>query len=121
MRTFGMLATLAALMTSAAAAENTDHSANYFLPSCRDFINENCGKFPFKQGHCVGLIEGIATFSADLPKFSFRTCPPDDASLKQLTTVVVRWIEQRPQLWHLNFKALALQALSEAWPCKTYQ
>jgi hypothetical protein len=101
---FRTFAIIAALATNAVAAENTDHSANYFLP--------------FNQGHCVGLIEGIAAFSSDLPTFSSRACPPDDVTLRQLTTVVVRWLEARPQLWHRNFKALALQALSETWPCK---
>jgi len=72
---FRAFATIAALATNAAAAENTDHSANYFLSSCRDFINDDFAKLPFRQGHCVGLIEGIATFSADLPTFSWRACP----------------------------------------------
>jgi hypothetical protein len=115
---FRTFATIAALATNAAAAENADHSANYFLPSCKNFINGDFGKAPFDQGHCVGLIEGISVFANQLPTWSWRACVPDDVTVHQVTTVVVRWLEARPQLWHRNFKALALQALSETWPCK---
>jgi hypothetical protein len=113
-----MVSVLAVLSTNAAAADKTDHSANYFLPSCRDFVNGDFAKLPFKQGHCVGLIEGLAVFSPDLPYERHRACPPDDTTVAQLATVVVRWIDQWPQRWHEDFRVLALEAMHEAWPCK---
>jgi hypothetical protein len=45
-------ATILALTTSA-KADNTDHSANYYLPGCRDFANKKFGSDPFLQGECV--------------------------------------------------------------------
>ena len=53
-----------------------------------------------------------------LPYENQRTCPSDGVRTGQMVAVVVRWIEQRPQRWHENFKVLALLALHEAWPCK---
>jgi hypothetical protein len=114
---FATLAIIAGLVTYSAAAD-TDHSANYFLPSCRDFVSKNFAKDPLLQGQCIGMIEALATFANDQPFETSRSCPPENATIAQLTTVVVRWIDQRPQRWHENFLALVLFALHDAWPCK---
>jgi Rap1a immunity proteins len=104
-----------ALTANPAAAD--DHSASYYLPSCRDFINERFAREPFRQGECVGLIEGLAINASDLPFAGSRSCAPENVSA-QLTAVVVRWLDQHPQRWHEDFRALALFALHDAWPCK---
>jgi hypothetical protein len=108
---------LVGLLTHPVAAQTEDHSANYFLPSCRDFVDGHYAKNPLLQGQCIGMIEALATFAADQPFQTSRSCPPEKATIRQLTTVVVRWIEQRPQRWHENFKVLVLLALHDAWPC----
>ena len=114
-----LVSMLAALVTTnAAAADKTDHSANYFLPSCRDFVNGNYVRNPLLQGECIGVIEALATFANNLPFETSRSCPPEDATIGQLTRVIVRWIDEHPQRWHEDFLALALFALHEAWPCK---
>jgi Rap1a immunity proteins len=115
---FWALVIATALTAKPAAAD--DHSANYYLPSCRDFINERFAREPFLQGECVGIIEGLAVMASDLaPSFVVsRSCVPDDATLAQLTTVVVRWLDQHPEIWHKDFRPLVLLALHDAWPCK---
>jgi hypothetical protein len=114
-----LVSMLAALVTTnAAAADKTDHSANYFLPSCRDFVNGNFVRNPLLQGQCIGMIEALAAFANNQPFESSRSCPPEDATIGQLTRVIVRWIDEHPQRWHEDFLALALFALHEAWPCK---
>jgi hypothetical protein len=114
---FGTLATIAVLMSSPAAAD-TVHSANYFLPACRDFANGNYVNNPLQQGECIGIIEGLAAFAVREPFETNRSCVPDDVTISQVTTVVVRWMDQHPQRWHENFFVLVLLALHEAWPCK---
>jgi DNA-binding protein H-NS len=42
---------------------------------------------------------------------------PENATIGQMTAVVVRWVEQRPERWYENFLALTLFALHDAWPC----
>jgi len=116
---FGAFATLV-LIASPAVADSSDHSANYYLPACRDFANKQYAKEPFLQGECVGIIEGLAVMASDLaPVFLVSSsCMPDDVSLGQMTTVVVRWLDQHPERWHEDFRALTLLALHDAWPCK---
>ena len=36
----------------------------------------------------------------------------------QAIAVVVKYIEARPERMHEDFRALALEALTAAWPCK---
>jgi hypothetical protein len=117
---FAALAIMATLISQAAAAA-PDHSANYYLPSCRAFVNKQFASDPFTQGECVGILEALAMTATDLDPAAFvisRSCAPDDATLPQVTAVVVRWLDERPQRWNEDFRALALLALHDAWPCK---
>ena len=115
-----VLATLGALMTNSAVAKD-DHSANYYLPGCRDFADRHAALEPFQQGECVGILEGLATLAPDAPFSVSRSCVPDDITLIQMTTVVVGWFDQHPQRWNENFMALAGFALHDAWPCPSKQ
>ncbi len=119
--TLGALAVAAVVMTYPARADNTDHSANYYLPGCRDFANKEFARNPFLQGECIGIIEGLSVTASDLdPIFVVnRSCTPDNATLAQMATVVVLWFDQHPERWHQDFRALALLALHDAWPCPT--
>jgi hypothetical protein len=79
-----VLATLGALMTNSAVAKD-DHSANYYLPACRDFADRHAALEPFLQGECVGILEGLATLAPDAPFSVSRSCVPDDVTLIQMT------------------------------------
>ena len=117
MRVRILIAVAALTTTTLAAADSSDHSANYFLPACQDFVNKQYSKEPFLQGQCIGMIEALATFAVNLPFKTSQSCPPENATIGQLTAVVARWLEQHPDRWHQNFTALALFALHDAWPC----
>ncbi len=116
---FFALAVAIFAVTKPANADNTDHSANYYLPGCRDFANKRYGGDQFLQGECVGILEGLSVTASDLdPMFVVsRSCTPDNATLSQMAAVVVRWFDQHPERWHEDFRALALLALHDAWPC----
>jgi len=115
-RIFWTLATIAALATTAAAAADTS-SANFMLPSCKSLLARHVVE-NFQQGHCAGLIEGLA-FLARRATPSHRSCRPDGVTTGQVVTTIVRWLKQRPRGWHENFKYLALEAMHETWPCKS--
>src|SRR5260370_15186201 len=129
-------AALALTVTAAPAAEN-EHSANYMLPYCRNFIDHKWLVDPLKQGLCAGIVEGIAlTGSAVLvllpsnsnndkvdPYLStFRQVlcidTPDQATAEQSVRIVVAYIDARPARMHEDFRNLAREALRTAWPCK---
>jgi Rap1a immunity proteins len=112
---------LMAVMIAPGAAGEPDHSANRYLPACRNYVNRQFAINPFDQGKCVGILQGLVMLSRELDPKKYevgRTCPPGDVTLGQMTAVVVRWLDQRPQEWHEDFGALALNALHDAWPCK---
>src|SRR4029077_2084657 len=86
--------------TTSAKADNTDHSANYYLPGCRDFANKKFGSDPFLQGECVGILEGLSVLASDLD----ATFVVSRSALRTMA-VVVRWFDQHPERWHEDFRA----------------
>jgi hypothetical protein len=61
--------------------EQSDHSANYYLPACRAFVRRQFADNPFGQGECVGIIEALAVTASDLDPKAFvvrRSCAPND-------------------------------------------
>jgi hypothetical protein len=49
-----LLLILINLTINSAKADNTDNSANYYLPGCRAFADKHFADQPFLQGECVG-------------------------------------------------------------------
>src|SRR5260370_27051499 len=104
-----------AMLCTGVKAETGEFTGNDLLPYCRDFINKQFHKDPIRQGQCISVIQALA-FAAPLFRPFYETsksCPPDGATVGQLTTVVVRWMEQHPQDWHKHFFALVLFALHD--------
>jgi hypothetical protein len=60
---------------------------------------------------CIGIIDGLKYAASGV-------CAPPDATLKQAVSIVVDYIDSRPERMHEYFNALALEALRAAWPCK---
>jgi Rap1a immunity proteins len=89
-------------------AEDTG-SATYVMRGCREALMTP-NKDSALSGFCVGTIDGLG--------FAGGTCFPNEATVEQLTRVVVQYIEARPARMHENFKILALEAMRAAWPCK---
>ena len=88
-RIFWTLATIAALATTAAAAADTS-SANFMLPSCKSLLARHVVE-DFQQGHCAGLIEGLA-FLARRATPPHRSCRPDGVTTGQVVRTIVRWL-----------------------------
>jgi hypothetical protein len=110
------LAVLAIMIASPASADKRDQSANYYLPACRHFLNGHVRKDLLRQGQCVGMVETLNQLAAFMPS-AVASCSPDSVTVGQAVTVVVRWLNQRPNRWNENFMMLTLLALRDAWPC----
>src|SRR5262245_9821248 len=106
------------VMGMSALAQEDTQSANYMLRYCQAFLNDQ-GTLTYRLGQCVGIVDGIYFLARRLP-LEDRGCPPNDwIPLGQLVRVVVAYIEARPQRMHENFKELAVEAIHNAWPCKS--
>jgi hypothetical protein len=106
-----VVAILIALMMPARAVDL--HSANLVLPGCKGFLDKTSVPAPdeaIMEGYCVGFLEGLG-YTTDF-------CQPKGVTTNQAVAVVVKYIEARPERMHEDFRALALEALIAAWPCK---
>lgn len=94
----------------ASFAEDDLWSANYMMPACRAFVASNLDAFTLRQGRCIGIVETLGQFTADV-------CGPSNVTTEQAIRVVVKYIDDRPARMHENFSLLAREALRAAWPC----
>src|SRR5262249_11249540 len=91
-------------------------SADRMLPACTAFIRDRApGDVDgvFAAGRCIGLMQGLGFASRLL-----GACPPDEVTVAQRARVAVTYVEARPGRIHGGFRALAVEAMREAWPCK---
>jgi|SRR5271170_2702998 len=65
------------------------------------------------SGYCKGIAEGALRAL----KFSDTTCVPPGVTNGQALLVVVRYMEQHPELLHLDLAVLAADALHTAFAC----
>jgi hypothetical protein len=98
-----------------ALAEVDRSSANYLMPGCRAFLQPSSPSPVFTvmllTAECSGLIEGLIYARTTV-------CLPAGVTSAQAIRIVVKYIDDEPARLHENFKALALEALRAAWPCR---
>jgi hypothetical protein len=107
-----------ALIGTAAGAAGDFTSANFWMPFCRAYV-EGKGLAADIQyiGQCAGLVAGTAYVAPDLPAGKCADVP-NGVEYTQLISVVVRYINQRPERMHEHFGKLTVEALHAAWPCR---
>src|SRR5262249_12815125 len=103
-------------------ATNADTSANAVFLGCKAFAEDRAttARLLNIAGVCAGLVLGLSYVGEVLPP-EHQSCVPPTSDAQQLTRVVVRYIEARPQRMHEDFRALTLEAFHNAWPCKSGQ
>ena len=99
-----------------AVAQPDLNSGNAWVEPCRAALDKNNSQDPFSEGVCFGFVTGVFTTLA-WPR-NERICPPNEATVNQALRVIVYWLDQHPARLHENFHALAMVALTQAWPCK---
>ena len=102
--------------SAASAVEDAILTADQMLPACTAFIADNAPSDidgVFQAGRCIGLMQGLGYASR-----LFGVCPPDEVTLAQRARVAVTYVEARPERMHEDFRALAVEAMQKAWPCK---
>jgi hypothetical protein len=107
------VAILLALTMPASAQDTT--TANQMLPGCKGLLDNRMtsGVSVYQQGRCGGYVASLV-YGVGEQEF----CSPKEVSIGEAVAVVVKYIEARPERMHEQFGALAIEALTEAWPCK---
>jgi hypothetical protein len=78
-------------------------------------------KGAYLAGQCFGMIKASAFIiqAAQPGGLPFRACLPDNAiTSDQLVTVVLRWMERKPDLAGEDFVVVTMLAMAATWPCK---
>jgi hypothetical protein len=113
---------LTLLLSSPAAAADTA-SVKYWLPHCKALLStgQTEMKGAYLAGQCFGMIKASAFIiqAAQPGGLPFRACLPDNAiTSDQLVTVVLRWMERKPDLAGEDFVVVTMLAMAATWPCK---
>jgi hypothetical protein len=113
------IALIAALLLNCGAAvgQQDVFSANAVMPGCRTFLGDMAQaktSEALDAARCLGLVEGIV-YGASA---GMLVCNEPTVTAGQAIRVVTKYIESRPERLHQDFRALALEALRAAWPCK---
>ena len=87
-------------------------TANFVMPGCREAEINRTEDIAYKRGLCMGIVSAIG--GADLV---LGMCRPANVTNFQMIRVVVKYIDDRPERQHENFRVLAIEALRAAWPC----
>jgi hypothetical protein len=96
-------------------------SSNYLLGYCREMANTAPAQAGYNKfitgaasGYCKGIVDGIVFVGTGLHEL----CIPKGATESQTMSVVVHYIELRPERMHENFVPLVYEALVSTWPCQ---
>jgi hypothetical protein len=106
----------AALLAALAGLEVSGARAEYFETG-RDLYQKCRTPGTAAQVFCFGFIIGIADVMEDNPLDGRSACIPRDASIQQVTEVVIGFLERNPDIRDFTGESLAVQALSDKFPC----
>lgn len=103
-------------------AQDQQHqvSGNAMQASCRMAAMDSPPTAPEAQfgiGYCMGVAEAIMTNGFALES-EYRNCAPGGATLKQAVKVLVKFMDDRPNLLNNDLSMLAVTAYRLAWPCQ---
>jgi hypothetical protein len=106
----------AVLVACCVALASAGAHAEYFETG-RDLYQKCRTAGTASQVFCFGFIIGIADVMEDNPLDGRSACIPKDATIQQVTEVVVRFLEANPDIRDFTGESLTVQALSEKYPC----
>jgi hypothetical protein len=117
-------AAMALTITTAGAAEADRNSTGYMLPYCKKAVDIKARRAPaaaYEIGRCDGILSMLGgIFRQDMGEARTEilcTNIPEGTVLVQLIAAVSRFANAHPDSMELDFRAFALAALHDAWPC----
>jgi hypothetical protein len=104
------------LVTSGEAAWCASLDGNTLYKDCSSKPGKSGDDF--QVGVCTGYVVGIAEvmFSGNQVN-GFRACAPEGITRRQVTDIVVKWLNENPTERHRAAVGLVAAALTKAFPC----
>ena len=89
---------------------------NYTVNSARLISSVDAGK----AGFCLGFTQAILSLGGGGGGLAEpnRFCLSEEATMGQAIRVLVKYLNEHPQLTHEDAMTLALRAFKAAWPCQ---
>ena len=117
-----ILAALVAPVGGAAAQPTNpnDHSANAVYAGCKAFASGQKVAEPQMAmigNYCAGMLHALTGITEYLTG-GWHSCIPNSSNAAQSARVVVKFLDEHPERMHEDFRALALEAFHQAWPCR---
>ena len=106
---------VAALTGQAIAADGND-----LIKWCQDINSDtSVAKSSFGSGYCMGTMSTVYTLANYINSgVSIKMCPPSTMTNEQMARIVVKYLQQNPEVLHLDAATLTFSALRTAYPCK---
>lgn len=118
---FVKLLILALLISSSTAVRSeTDHdSGNSLLAECSEAIRavDGDGVYDVNALTCAAYISGFSHALLAAQTTRKWACLPDDATVGQLTRIVVKYLNNNLEKLHDGKALLVMNALANAFPC----
>jgi hypothetical protein len=112
------LAARVAVSTDLAIAQDL-YSAKAVLRGCQLNPGQATATTPidlYDLAFCTGEVIALMQISGALQN---PICVPRDATVDQAKQVIVQYLDKIPERTHERFALLAVEALRQAWPCKS--
>jgi hypothetical protein len=114
------LAIISTALLVSGAADAQYKNGNTLLEECRTaqsyFSGQRKSLDTLIAPNCMAYVAGISDMLDDLA--GDKRCVPDGVTVGQLVDVVVRYLEQKPEIRHTSAAALAMTAIRNTW-CPT--
>jgi Ssp1 endopeptidase immunity protein Rap1a len=117
-------------MVSLCGAQSSDVDGNQLFERCSAYLKARDNppltvKEQVDAGFCLGYMSAIADTNDRDVKAALEDhkaaeryfCAPSNATIEQLTRVVVKWIKENPEKMHYNAGVISEAALRAAFPC----
>jgi hypothetical protein len=112
----GVVAVAGVLANGSAMAAN----GNDLLKWCQGVDSDNAKvQSGFGAGYCIGTMSTVNTLVNYINSgLSLEMCPPPEITNGQMAKIVIKYLQQNPEVLHLEATALTVSALRTAYPCK---
>ena len=97
-------------------AEPERSSANALISGCRELaeliVFSNSRDDLYQRGVCSGMITSLGLLGKN-----YDVCMPASTSFQQAASVIVQYVDARPQVADENIMPLIIEALKDTWRC----